>query len=170
MALLEAEWEEQAERTAERVIHVASEHERNVRMHGIPIAIAREGVLLEYCVNTGVDEVLAGTWQAIFDADIIVPNPYPFIVHRLRSAMYRFALFKETDAELLLSVLNEIKRVDEGGFLYTDRETRTLYGLYTAVRLASPDAVQQMLPLIADVANNDNTLRIGSNRLQVRLS
>ncbi|KNC49588.1 uncharacterized protein AMSG_05626 [Thecamonas trahens ATCC 50062] len=144
-----------AEPSVERhVIYVAEAVKRNMRTAATPVAIAREGVLLQYVVDTGLDNVLKEMWMELFTGELLPPNPYPHVVQRLKRGLLMFDIYAETDEQVRAFLLQPTTLVDERTQVYCAAEAdAVVYGTFAAVKLASPAAVRALLVELGDAAN-----------------
>lgn len=139
-----------------------------IRSAGTPVAIAAEGVSLQYAVDSGLDEVLKDMWMELFTGEVLPPNPYPSICLRLKRGMLMHDMYTESDDELSSFLLSPISQVDLKHSVWSAvDDDAAVFGTFAAVRLASPSSVFSLLQELAEAAHSNIIRKLGSSTLSV---
>ncbi len=91
-----------------KVVDVNLERDRQRRTRAYPAGVARETVLMQYAIDTQLDTAMIAALQDVCSARVVAGNPLHAIVLRIKSAAQYFELWRETDAELRASILNDV--------------------------------------------------------------
>ncbi|GAX80614.1 hypothetical protein CEUSTIGMA_g8049.t1 [Chlamydomonas eustigma] len=147
------------------VLDVKALEASQVKSGGLPARLATEGVMLQYCVDTHLDELLASLWLQITKPPMPV-NPFPKLMNLIRSHATRMELWRDSMDEALqlqmndLSLLEQpcfiyaarpsqaaltnIKKLSAGQMLQLDEESWVMYGSYCAAALTDARALQAL--------------------------
>ncbi|PNH08736.1 hypothetical protein TSOC_004689, partial [Tetrabaena socialis] len=89
-----------------------------VRGGALAERVSAEGVMLQYAVDSKLDELLATAWQFVTDPPMPL-NPYPKLMHLLRSRAVKMELWHDDPEDALSSyLLNELTLVRPPAFIY----------------------------------------------------
>ncbi|GLC57830.1 hypothetical protein PLESTB_001271500 [Pleodorina starrii] len=100
------------------VLDVGMVRGAKVRSGALAERVGTEGVMLQYAVDTKLDELLATIWQVMTDPPLPV-NPYPRLLHLLRSQAAKMELWNEEPEQALASYLvNELTLLRPPSFIY----------------------------------------------------
>eukprot|EP00232_Nephroselmis_pyriformis_P010010 CAMPEP_0182898984 /NCGR_PEP_ID=MMETSP0034_2-20130328/27810_1 /TAXON_ID=156128 /ORGANISM="Nephroselmis pyriformis, Strain CCMP717" /LENGTH=524 /DNA_ID=CAMNT_0025032981 /DNA_START=40 /DNA_END=1611 /DNA_ORIENTATION=+ len=99
------------------VLDVAAETAANKESHAAGHAFAREAVLLQYAVDTRLDEVLQSLLLELTEPPLL-RNPYSRLVRRLRSQGVKMELWGERDRRVMRESINDIVVVESPAFIY----------------------------------------------------
>ena len=91
-----------------KVVDVHAETDRQRRTRAYPAGVARETVLMQYAIDTQLDTALTAALDDVCTARLVAGNPMHAILLRIKSAAQYFELWRETDAELRASILNDL--------------------------------------------------------------
>ncbi|GLI65138.1 hypothetical protein VaNZ11_008596, partial [Volvox africanus] len=100
------------------VLDVGMVRGTQVRSGALAERVSTEGVMLQYAVDTKMDELLAKIWLVMTEPPLPV-NPYPRLLQLLRTQATKLELWNEEPEEALASYLvNELTLLRPPAFIY----------------------------------------------------
>ncbi|KAK9816441.1 hypothetical protein WJX72_000269 [[Myrmecia] bisecta] len=139
------------------VVHVPKVAQARFRNGSLAQKVSREGVMLQYAVDTGLDAVLADMFGMLTEPPL-PRNPFPAVARMLTAQAWRLELHITTAEDRLQALQNQLVKVDSASFMYEasappaaraaneqqDGRQAKVYGTYAAVAMVDAHALQQL--------------------------
>ncbi|KAG1662271.1 hypothetical protein FOA52_002160 [Chlamydomonas sp. UWO 241] len=157
------------------VLDVQSLEQSQVRSGALASRVASEGVMLQYAVDTHLDQLLGTVWLTITKPPMPL-NPFPRLMNMIRSHAAKMELLREGMDDCLELLLNDVTLLQLPSWLYSarpspnamralrkattvgagrvapvDEESWVVYGSYCATALSDARALQALRGSLGDV-------------------